>query len=615
MYLNLDEIISKCINNVLTEAKTKQKKELKAQDNALNNIQQHFRNKLDSGDKEFIDYVNNKGYGAYDDNRRREENERSWSEPSKISQSVNDDIKRVVKILQDEKYTLKNGVVDMDRLKRDYPDDFHELLRLKNFIDRNGLTYLYDKTANVPTHMYGTGNEGDINKLDFNNITQKEVDDYRNRGKNKTLTNWQILAKMREKVVNEYLEAKYGIGIETPDISYSLGNSKLPDDTLIVNFTSAMNCPAWNECLLKHSCYARNSEKQHGNVFRANENKGLYWIATQNDPTLLKYMFTFVRTFTFDYEKINTELKKQGLIDENVSANMISEYDLTSDFFTPEITEIMIANKTANKIRLNENGDFVGQWLVDAWDNEAGKYAKFGITVSAYTCRNFNYSAIKNIVLNVSRTFISKTGDNKNGIARHFIALPEDVYNALDETYSGQNNELMLKNNSVQPNPQPLYDIVTQKGKTLLQPNGKIYYKCPCDRKLGSKEINCYQCQLCYLPKETTSEMYVFVRAHGTLRGALKGYDLIKNRIGVSEHFLEKNKNTFKEAIEPQSSFKDSAKQGIGCVTNNAIKSLYQHMSSLSNGNMNESKNVIKITQNELVQMIKESLYKIKGSI
>ena len=482
-------------------------------------------------------------------------------------------------------------------------------------IDRNGLTFLYDKTANIPTHMYGTGVDGNIGKFNFNDISQKEIDNYRNNGDNSDLLDWEIAENMRLKILNEYLDSKYGLKIDTPKIGYSLGNKKLPDDTLIVNFTSAIGCPAWNECLLKHSCYARSGEKQHGNVFRANENKSLYWIATQNDNTLLKYMFTFIRTFMFDYEKVNAELKKQGLIDENISSSIISEYDLSSDFFTPEITEIMIANKTANKIRLNENGDFVGQWLVDAWDNESGKYAKFGITVSAYTCRNFNYSAIKNIVLNVSRTFISKTGDNKNGIARHFIALPEDVYNALDETYSGQNNELMLNNNSVQPNPQPLYDIVTQKGKTLLQPNGKIYYKCPCDRKLGSKEINCYQCQLCYLPKETTAEMYVFVRAHGTLRGALKGYDLIKNRIGVSEHFLEKNKNTFKEAIEPQSSFKSSAKQGIGCVTNNAIKSLYQHMSKLSNGNMNETKNVIKITQDELIQMIKESIYKTKGSI
>ena len=71
MYLNLDEIIDKCIHNVLTEAKTKQKKELKAQDNALNNIQQHFRNKLDSGDKEFIDYVHNMGYGNDNDEIRQ----------------------------------------------------------------------------------------------------------------------------------------------------------------------------------------------------------------------------------------------------------------------------------------------------------------------------------------------------------------------------------------------------------------------------------------------------------------------------------------------------------------------------------------------------------------
>ena len=58
--------------------------------------------------------------------------------------------------------------------------------------------------------------------------------------------------------------------------------------------------------------------------------------------------------------------------------------------------------KRIDYIRLNENGDFVGQWLVDAWDNEAGKYQPYGVNVSAYTCRHLNYEGIKNIIINTS---------------------------------------------------------------------------------------------------------------------------------------------------------------------------------------------------------------------
>ena len=195
--------------------------------------------------------------------------------------------------------------------------------------------------------------------------------------------------------------------------------------------------------------------------------------------------------------------------------------------------------KNANQIRLNENGDFIGQWLVDAWEREAAKYQRFDVWVSAYTCRNLNYEGIKNLILNVSKTTISGKGDNKQGVARHFIAVPEKVYDALDETYGGVNNQLALIKGSVQPNEQPLFDIqVMEDGSQVGQPNGKFYYKCPCDRKLDGTKVNCYQCNFCYLPKAEANEMYVFVKAHGSAKTSLKGYDLTKCNIGVSQNFF-----------------------------------------------------------------------------
>ena len=258
--------------------------------------------------------------------------------------------------------------------------------------------------------------------------------------------------------------------------------------------------------------------------------------------------------------------------------------------------------KRIDYIRLNENGDFVGQWLVDAWDNEAGKYQPYGVNVSAYTCRHLNYEGIKNIIINTSFK------DGKGNIARRFIAIPEDVYDALDETYGGKNNQLEMNVDNIKPYPQPLYNIDDKSG---LMPNGKLYYKCPCGRENGSDKVNCYQCSLCYQPKSDNSELFVFVKAHGSASSSLKGYDLIENNIGVSRNFMSKYQkpNVMGEANQnPRALLKTAMTAGINGVANNAIYSVYDHFNNL--GNMNESQ-IIKLSENELLNLIKEEVSKI----
>ena len=391
--------------------------------------------------------------------------------------------------------------------------------------------------------------------------------------------------KMKKSTIDRYMKSKYGINLDIPNISFSTGNNKLPENTLIINFTTAIGCPAWNECLVKHACYARATEKRTPSVYDGNDKRSLFWLTTQYDETLLSLMMDFARSYCFNYTKAAEALIEKGLFNGKMQAPNLaikmSKMQLDDPFFTPEIMEVMKEFKRIDNIRLNENGDFVGQWLVDAWDREAGLYQPYGVNVSAYTCRHLNFQGIKNIILNTSYQ------NGKGNIARSFIALPESVYDALDETYSGNNNELIYIDGIIKPNPQPLYNA--DSGENLMTPNGKMYYKCPCGREIGNgKKVGCYQCNLCYQPKNDGIDLYVFVKAHGTYRKELNGYDLIKNNIGVSKNFFKNYKDNvpqLQESIQDTSinSIQIAQDDGIKGVTNNAIISTNEHFKELNN--------------------------------
>jgi hypothetical protein len=118
--------------------------------------------------------------------------------------------------------------------------------------------------------------------------------------------------------------------------------------------------------------------------------------------------------------------------------------------------------------------------------------------------------------------------------------------------------------------------------------------------------------------------MYVFVKAHGGAKTSLKGYDLLNCSIGVSQNFFNnynavqkpapkkgRKKKTVKEGIETSTvtMLKQAEMSGIQGVATNAINSTYQHFMGMTNG-MNESK-VIKLKENELMELIKEAVKKI----
>lgn len=604
----LDNIINKHLHNVLIEANIDV-----SRDNVLNNAQKritsYLKELIKNGDSSVIQIMNNMGYNAnFNKNEVRKERERIFN-GSWIADELTNDIIKIVKILQ--QYVNGHGGINLNKLKDEHSNDYNLIMRIKNFLDLKGLTFLYDKSSNIPSRSYGINwNKGeDENNLDFNQIKDSELPDYR-KGNRETWGDDEIRNFMKQKLIDQYMEAKYGMSLEVPNITFSNGNGKLPNNVLIVNFTSAINCPAWNECLVKHACYARAGEKQHRNVYISNENRSLFWRASENDPKLLNLLMEFIRSYCFNFNKVASELIKLGLAKGTPDklATKMSRLQLSDSFYTPEIIEIMKQNKRMDYIRLNENGDFIGQWLVDAWENEATEYLPYDIHVSAYTCRHLNYDGIKNLILNTS--FVTGNGN----VARHFIALPQDVYDALDETYGGPNNTLIIDGRDVEPNPQPLYDVQVVNGKEQLLPSKKMYYKCPCGRgkkKGENKGVNCYQCSLCYQPKASDDSLYVFVAAHGGSKEQLNGYDLIENRIGVSKNFFNYYKGQPIIRENDRSRILNIAsRQGIQGVAKNAISSVYQHFRELDSTNMNETQ-VIKLTENEFIDIVKNTVSKL----
>lgn len=619
---NID-VINRIIKEEIDKYFISEAKEDKMVTNMRNRINKHMQGLVDKRDPRTMELFRSIGYDEdYTFKKARQRNEELFS-GLQLSPKISQDILRVAEILVNGGFVDKNGRVFLKRdelaLKqkeadiqngrqpRPYLEDYYqgaeldEIIRLKEFMDLKGLTYLYDKTAGKPSNSYGVNwKDPDLSQFDLNKYTEKEIEDY--RGKKDTRNHAQIEADVKTSTLNAYLKAKYGMELEVPNVSFSTGNKKLPTSTLIINFDSAIGCPAWNECLVKHACYARGTEKKGSNVYQANKNRSLLWRSTQHDPKLMTLLMNFIHAYIFDWTAVANELISRQLVKATSAdrlATKLATTPLGSDFFTPEIMEVMSNCKKIKNIRLNENGDFIGQWLVDAWDEQAEILEPYGVRVSAYTCRHLNYDGIKKIILNTS----FKTSAN---VARHFIAVPAAIYDALDETYGEDGNTLYYNGDPISPNIQPLYSIEkTPEGYNIGQPTGEYYYKCPCDRvdpgfvgnKKSAPKINCYQCSLCYEPKSTNKPLYVFVKAHGSAANKLTRNSI--NEIGISQNFInnlqemnpkfanswrkEGKITQMREAVEPMeqqqptSSYSVASRLGINQVAKNAIASTYQH--------------------------------------
>lgn len=148
------------------------------------------------------------------------------------------------------------------------------------------------------------------------------------------------------------LQEKWGLGNMQV---FSYGNRKLPKETLVVNITSAANCPSekLGFCRCSKVCYAKKCERIYKAYLHKNE-------------LIESYMYLWT----------DDDLKE-----------MLMYY-------------ILYSPVQIKYVRLNEAGDFPNQQSVDRWSNIGRWLHKvFGIKTYCYTCReDLNFKGVHFIV-------------------------------------------------------------------------------------------------------------------------------------------------------------------------------------------------------------------------
>lgn len=174
------------------------------------------------------------------------------------------------------------------------------------------------------------------------------------------------------------INAKYNLGNMQV---FSYGNRKLPAETLIVNITSAKNCPSdkCGFCNINDKCYAKKCERIYKNYL----NKNL----------------------------VIEECMKSWSIEQLI-----------------EILTVYIQNspKQIKYIRLNEAGDFIDQLNVNSWSTIAKyMYTHFGIKTYCYTCReDLDFSCCY---------FTINASSQKINAKRYFLCVDKNKFENLSE--------------------------------------------------------------------------------------------------------------------------------------------------------------------------------------
>lgn len=234
---------------------------------------------------------------------------------------------------------------------------------------------------------------------------------------------------------------------------FSIGNAKLSDDTLIINFTSALKCPSVEVCpVTQLACYAVASEMRLPNVRRKNLMIQNMWI---------------------------NAIKNKAIGEVFGIAQMYVEVTQKS-------------KKPIKYVRFNEVGDFVNQDILDS----AALFAKvikekYGVVSMAYTANKFldftkeieGLPIDKIIKINASRFDIKLSNDSAHN---NFLATDMDFKNVLaqnDKVMSISDSEI-IKNHfeclGVLKDPEtgiPSIPVLTT-GKWTG--GSGWYYVCPC---------------------------------------------------------------------------------------------------------------------------------------
>lgn len=223
---------------------------------------------------------------------------------------------------------------------------------------------------------------------------------------------------------DEYATKKYQVSVtndgEIATGLFSIGNAKLSDDTLIINFTSALGCPSLAICpVTQKACYAVAGENRLPDVRRKNLKVQNLWrealrkaIKEHSDDPIEK-IFNIARLYieTLNVKKENGEFKYK---------------------------------KPLRFVRFNEAGDFPHQRVLDAAARFAEFAKSYGIMCMAYTSNaNLDFTKVakgtslpidKLIKINRSREDISASEDTTQ---QKFFATPMNF-----ETLLSQNDKV-----------------------------------------------------------------------------------------------------------------------------------------------------------------------------
>lgn len=211
---------------------------------------------------------------------------------------------------------------------------------------------------------------------------------------------------------------------------FAVGNEKLSDDTLIINFTSALGCPSINDCpISQKACYAVAGENRLKDARRKNikvQNAALKSWASG----MLDGFFKIAEEYVKEYDKTNKKVKN------------------------PETGKTESVKNGIKYIRFNEVGDFPNQDFLDMAAKFAYKMKKeYGIKSMAYTAKtkidpSKEIEVEKNVFLPID-TIIAMNRSrsdikiSKDGLDRNFygIEMPRSGFSVnpdvnLEHAYS-----------------------------------------------------------------------------------------------------------------------------------------------------------------------------------
>lgn len=234
---------------------------------------------------------------------------------------------------------------------------------------------------------------------------------------------------------------------------FSIGNAKLSDDTLIINFTSALQCPSITVCpVTQMACYAVAGEVRLPNVRKKNLMVQNMWVrALKNDS--LGEVFGIAQMYIDILKKTKKPIKY---------------------------------------IRFNEVGDFINQKILDAAALFSYEMKKmYGVSSMAYTSNNrldftkqINGEPIDNIIkINASRLDIN-TSDNAT--KNKFLATSMDFKKVLSENDKVVSiSDAELNNNHFEclgtlKDPETGSPSIPVLTKGSWSSGNGWYYVCPC---------------------------------------------------------------------------------------------------------------------------------------